>query len=112
MNKTGNIVNIGLCLFTSVLLASCGGGGSSSSNVGLNSGNESSLNIRAVSPLDGATLKADFPISIVFTPPNESRAPLKNAVAAAAFRKVTVQGATLKAWRVTSKSSNTEMLFS
>jgi hypothetical protein len=40
------------------------------------------------------------------------KAPLKNAVAAAAFRKVTVQGATLKAWRVTSRSSNTEMLFS
>jgi hypothetical protein len=40
------------------------------------------------------------------------KAPLNNVVKAAAFRKVTVQGATLKAWRVTSKSSNTEMLFS
>jgi hypothetical protein len=72
MRKTGNILNIGLCLLTTAVIASCGGGGSSSSNVGLNSGNESSLNIRAVSPLDGATLKADFPISIVFTMPIES----------------------------------------
>jgi allophanate hydrolase subunit 2 len=41
-----------------------------------------------------------------------SRAPLINAEEAAAFRKMAVQGATLKAWRVTSKSSNTEMSFS
>jgi hypothetical protein len=40
------------------------------------------------------------------------RAPLINAEEAAAFRKMAVQGATLKAWRVTSKSSNTEMIFS
>jgi hypothetical protein len=39
-------------------------------------------------------------------------APLNNAVEAVDFRKMTVQGATLKAWRVTSKSSNAEMVFS
>ena len=42
----------------------------------------------------------------------ELKAPLINAEEAAAFRKMAVQGATLKAWRVTSKSSNTEMIFS
>ena len=42
----------------------------------------------------------------------DARAPLNNAVEAAAFRKMAVQGATLKAWRVTSKSSNAEMVFS
>ena len=42
----------------------------------------------------------------------ELKAPLINAEEAAAFRKMAVQGATLKAWRVTSKSSNAEMVFS